>query len=56
MLDRMYKQYPKGEAPPAFAKPAGQIRGADCLVERHRVRRAQWRRLATDSQLLVFGK
>src|SRR2546430_15235031 len=32
MLDRMYKEYPKGEAPAALEKLAGQIRGADGLV------------------------
>src|SRR6266700_5906410 len=32
MLDRMYKEYPKGEAPPALEKLAGQIRGADGFV------------------------
>src|SRR5436309_10443120 len=29
MLDRMYKEYPKGEAPAALEKLAGQIRDAD---------------------------
>jgi len=32
MLDRMYKEYPKGEAPPALERLAGQIRGADGFV------------------------
>jgi len=32
MLDRMYKEYPKGEAPPALETLAGQIRGADGFV------------------------
>jgi NAD(P)H-dependent FMN reductase len=32
MLDRMYKEYPKGKAPPALEKLAGQIRGADGFV------------------------
>jgi NAD(P)H-dependent FMN reductase len=32
MLDRMYKEYPKGEAPPALEKLAGQIREADGFV------------------------
>jgi len=32
MLDRMYKEYPKGEAPPALEELAGQIRGADGFV------------------------
>src|SRR5580693_1690337 len=32
MLDRMYKEYPKGAAPPALEKLAGQIRGADGFV------------------------
>src|SRR3954467_1741012 len=32
MLDRMYKEYPKGEAPSALEKLAGQIRGADGFV------------------------
>jgi NAD(P)H-dependent FMN reductase len=32
MLDRMYKEYPKGEAPPALEKLAGQIRAADGFV------------------------
>jgi NAD(P)H-dependent FMN reductase len=32
MLDRMYKEYPKGAAPPALEKLAGQIRTADGFV------------------------
>src|ERR1700755_694891 len=32
MLDRMYKEYPKGDAPAALEKLAGQIRGADGFV------------------------
>ncbi len=32
MLDRMYKEYPKGRAPERLEKLAGQIRGADGLV------------------------
>jgi NAD(P)H-dependent FMN reductase len=32
MLDRMYKEYPKGEAPAALEKLARQIRGADGFV------------------------
>jgi NAD(P)H-dependent FMN reductase len=32
MLDRMYKEYPKGEAPPAMAALAEKIRGADAFV------------------------
>jgi len=32
MLDRMYKEYPKGAAPPALEHLAGQIRGADGFV------------------------
>lgn len=32
MLDRMYKEYPKGEAPPALEALAEQIRGADAFV------------------------
>lgn len=32
MLDRMYKEYPKGEAPPAMEELAGKIRGADAFV------------------------
>ena len=32
MLDRMYKEYPKGNAPAALEKLAGQIRGADGFV------------------------
>jgi NAD(P)H-dependent FMN reductase len=32
MLDRMYKEYPKGEAPPALERLAGHIRGADGFV------------------------
>src|SRR3954464_10542407 len=32
ILDRMYKEYPKGEAPPALEKLEGQIRGADGFV------------------------
>ena len=30
--DRMYKEYPKGAAPEALEKLAGQIRGADGFV------------------------
>ena len=32
MLDRMYKEYKKGEAPPALEKLGGQIRAADGFV------------------------
>ena len=32
MLDRMYKEYPDGKAPPALEKLAGQIRDADGFV------------------------
>ena len=32
MLDRMYKEYPKGEAPAALERLAGQIREADGFV------------------------
>jgi NAD(P)H-dependent FMN reductase len=32
MLDRMYKEYPKGAAPPALEKLAGQIREADGFI------------------------
>src|SRR2546421_7102437 len=32
MLDRMYKEYPKGESPAALERLAGQIRGADGFV------------------------
>jgi NAD(P)H-dependent FMN reductase len=32
MLDRMYKEYPKGQAPAALEKLAHQIRGADGFV------------------------
>ena len=32
MLDRMYKEYPKGSAPPAMEELAGKIRGADAFV------------------------
>jgi NAD(P)H-dependent FMN reductase len=32
MLDRMYKEYPAGEAPPAMAALADKIRGADAFV------------------------
>lgn len=32
MLDRMYKEYPPGEAPPAMANLAEQIRSADAFV------------------------
>src|SRR5246127_4681661 len=32
MLDRMYKEYPKGGAPPALEQLAGQIRDADGFV------------------------
>src|ERR1700760_3109090 len=32
MLDRMYKEYPNGEAPPALEALAGKIRAADGFV------------------------
>ncbi len=32
MLDRMYKEYTKGEAPPALEDLAGKIRAADSFV------------------------
>ena len=32
MLDRMYKEYPKGEAPPAMEALAARIRAADAFV------------------------
>jgi len=32
MLDRMYKEYPKGEAPPALEALADKIRSADAFV------------------------
>src|SRR6201989_3250153 len=32
MLDRMYKEYPKGQAPAALEQLAGKIRGADGFV------------------------
>jgi NAD(P)H-dependent FMN reductase len=32
MLDRMYKEYPKGSAPPALESLAERIRGADAFV------------------------
>ena len=32
MLDRMYKEYPKGAAPPVLEDLAGKIRGADGFV------------------------
>lgn len=32
MLDRMYKEYPKGQAPEALETLAGRIRGADGFV------------------------
>lgn len=32
MLDRMYKEYPAGEAPPALETLAGKIRAADAFV------------------------
>lgn len=32
MLDRMYKEYPRGEAPPAMEELAGKIRAADGFV------------------------
>jgi len=32
MLDRMYKEYPKGEAPPAMEALADKIRGADAFL------------------------
>ena len=32
MLDRMYKEYPPGSAPPALEALAGKIRGADAFV------------------------
>ncbi len=32
MLDRMYKEHPKGEAPPAMKTLAGKIRAADAFI------------------------
>ncbi|MGH7022099.1 MAG: NADPH-dependent FMN reductase [Caulobacteraceae bacterium] len=32
MLDRMYKEYPPGEAPPAMEALAGKIRAADAFI------------------------
>jgi NAD(P)H-dependent FMN reductase len=32
MLERMYKEYPRGAAPQALEKLAGEIRGADGFV------------------------
>ena len=32
MLDRMYKEHPKGEAPPSLEALAQKIRGADAFV------------------------
>jgi NAD(P)H-dependent FMN reductase len=32
MLDRMYKEYPEGEAPPALEELAAKIRAADAFV------------------------
>ncbi|MGM4981086.1 MULTISPECIES: NADPH-dependent FMN reductase [Rhizobium] len=32
MLDRMYKEYPKGSAPPEMERLAAKIRGADAFV------------------------
>jgi len=32
MLDRMYKEYPKGAAPPALAQLAGKLRAADAFI------------------------
>jgi NAD(P)H-dependent FMN reductase len=32
MLDRMYKEYPRGEAPAALEQLAGKIRGADGFI------------------------
>ena len=32
LLDRMYKEYPKGEAPEVLDRLAGQIRAADALI------------------------
>ena len=32
MLDRMYKEFPKGSAPPAMEELAGKIRAADAFV------------------------
>ncbi|ENN87108.1 NADPH-dependent FMN reductase [Rhizobium freirei PRF 81] len=32
MLDRMYKEYPKGSAPPMMERLAGKIRSADAFV------------------------
>ena len=32
MLDRMYKEYPQGEAPPAMEELAGKLRAADAFV------------------------
>ena len=32
LLERMYKEYPKGEAPAELERLAGQVRGADAFV------------------------
>ncbi len=32
MLDRMYKEYPRGEAPPAMEALAQEIRSADAFI------------------------
>ena len=32
MLDRMFKEYPAGEAPPAMAELAAKIRAADAFI------------------------
>jgi NAD(P)H-dependent FMN reductase len=32
MLDRMYKEYPRGEAPQALERVAGKIRDADGFI------------------------
>lgn len=32
ILDRMYKEYPKGQAPPALEALAGKIKAADAFV------------------------
>src|SRR5713101_3716458 len=37
MLDRMYKEYPKGEAPEPLERLAGKIRDADVRVHHRRI-------------------
>ena len=46
MLDRMYKEYPKGGAPEALEKLGGQIRTADGLILPSRLLQIHWMKIS----------